>query len=65
MKCQIIHTNCDCASGHMIRVVKDWKLGPRCPHCRKVLGPFQYTLGKIIQARNLNEAYRKKMNNEY
>jgi hypothetical protein len=39
-----IHTNCDCGSGKIISYKKNWKYGPRCPYCNKILGPMEYRI---------------------
>jgi len=38
----IIHTNCDCSSDIIARASMRWYMGPRCPGCRRVLGPMQW-----------------------
>ena len=41
---QIFSTNCDCASGTIVRqkTKERWIIGPRCPYCRKQLGWMQF-----------------------
>jgi hypothetical protein len=47
----IVKTNCDCGSGLTARPDFRFTLGPRCPHCRKILGCMEWqTVGKIKAA---------------
>lgn len=61
MKWAIIHINCDCA-GDTITVPasapKRWQFGPRCPNCRRILGPMQWNLWDEIEASTAVAAYR-------
>ena len=60
MRFVIVYTNCDCASGKVLRKDRSWIIGPRCPHCHRILGPMQYRIDdKSIIAKNLDEAYKK------
>lgn len=53
MKFLIIRTNCDCASGLIAKEKSQarWKYGPRCPYCKKQLGPEDHSVVKEIEAK--------------
>jgi len=44
MKFHVYSTNCDCASGHVVRRnLGNWKYGPKCPYCKTILGIMQWS----------------------
>lgn len=49
---QIVHTNCDCSSDTMARRPNKVIFGPRCPNCRRILGPMCWSVMCTVQARN-------------
>ena len=41
----IVSTNCDCGSGYTAKIKGTvWRYGPRCPFCKKILGPIEYRI---------------------
>ncbi len=59
----IMYSNCDCGSGTTaVRADTKRIFGPRCPHCRKVLGWMDYKLvGSVIATGDITamELWRK------
>ena len=55
----IVDTNCDCCSSTTAVLVQTRRAyGPRCPHCRRILGPMQYRVINKVRARGDVEAMR-------
>ena len=46
----IVRLNCDCASMTTALTSIQWLVGPRCPLCRRLLGPMQYQLAGHVRA---------------
>ena len=59
----IISTNCDCCADLIARFPTKYIIGPKCPHCRKILGPMQWNIEDKIRAIGEFEALKKHREN--